>query len=449
MTQELIVTPDTATAQRKADPMTAAHTTATHSGVQRERRKQRLTRLGSHVIFVGTFAILGGSLRGFNLLLVIAAIVVATMILQWRFVRRGIEAVSLSRRLPNWAFAGTPVRVRFQMRNLSQYVPLAMLRIEDRLMEHNTGQTCDAVCGTAVVSPGTTVSPHYECVFSRRGRYVFGPMSLSTSFPFGLIQSQLEVADKEVLYVYPALVQLNRSWQRELIHRHGGSAATARRSGSSEGDFFGLRDWQMGDNRRWIHWRTTARTEHPVVRQFEQQRRFDTCILVDAYQPSATASSGSQLSEASSAESEAVELAIRLAATIVTQLVGGTNRIVLAVAGTASDAVLGRGGGEGQHRMLRMLAELAPASQPVCAAAAVKAMRIVGYSQDLLVISSRSLNDAMLQQPEIVKTIQPWSRRARMHWINTSDPAIDRVVDLNVTRFGSDASKTATATSRE
>ncbi len=392
---------------------------------QTTRRKQRLTRLGSHFLFVGTFAILGGSLRGFNLLLVLASLVVAALLIQWRAVRRAIESVAIERRLPEWAFAGSPFRVRFQLTNTSALIPIAMLRIDDNVKELATGshageKTVTASCGAAFVNASQTVSPHYECCIGKRGQYQFENLSVSTSFPFGLLRSQLESLDHEVLYVYPSLVTLRRGWQRELDHRHGGSNATARRSGPSEGDFFGLRDWQTGDSRKWIHWRTTARTDHPIVRQFEQQRRYDTCILVDAFMPS-----GSALPR----EVDAVELAISIAATIVSELVSGpSNRIVLAVAGQNGRALLGRGSGDGCHRMMKTLAELAPVTEPDIDRAISEAKAIVGYDQDLLVISSRSQFGAMLHQPEIAKSLQPWRRRSNMRWLDVTDSSIERVI---------------------
>jgi len=52
-------------------------------------------------------------------------------------------------------------------------------------------------------------------------------------------------------------------------------------------DFFGLREYQMGDPRRWINWRASARQdEHWFVNQFEQERIADVGIILDARQQS-------------------------------------------------------------------------------------------------------------------------------------------------------------------
>jgi uncharacterized protein (DUF58 family) len=217
--------------------------------------------------------------------------------------------------------------------------------------------------------------------------------------------------------VFPRLLTLRSRWQQRLTSRSGGVATTARRSGPVEGDFFGLREWQKGDSPKWIHWRTTARLNEPAVRQFEQQRRFDTCILVDAFY------------EGSDANDANVELAISLAATFVVHLVGlPSNRVVLAVAGTEADAVIGGGSSEGKRRMLEMLADVNPTDQPVVDDAAKKAIQIVGRTQDLLVISPRSMEQVKQSDPSVSGTISPWIRRGTFRWINVGHVSIDRWV---------------------
>lgn len=405
------------------------------------RRKHRLTRLGFHFVFVGAFAMLGGALRGFNLLLVLAGLMVGTLIMQWRWSRRSVAAISLQRRMPTEAFAGKPFRVRYHLRNRSRLLPVWMIRVEDRIESSDRAQTAAAVCGVGVISPNRTVSPHYDCVVARRGRYRFGPANLETTFPFSLFKSRQIVDDHSEFHVFPELLTLRPRWQRWLLSRSGGVATTARRSGSVEGDFFGLREWQTGDSPKWIHWRTSARLTELAVRQYEQQRRFDTCILVDAHQSA----------DQGTAEQGAVELAISLAATFLVHLVGSpSNRVVLAVAGTQADAVIGGGSSEGKRRMLEMLADVVPTDQPDIDDAVRRVFHIVGHTQDLIVISPRSF-DAVKQEDEaLTQTISPWVRRSSFRWINVSGPEIDRWIRRDGLAFGKasrdDAQKVTTST---
>jgi hypothetical protein len=131
--------------------------------------------------------------------------------------------------------------------------------------------------------------------------------------------------------------------------------------------------------------------------------------------------------DAGQASGEDVELAISLAATLLVQLVGSpSNRVVLAVAGAKADAVIGGGSSGGKRRMLELLADVEPTAQPVVDQAAKKAIQIVGRSQDLIMISPRSLEQVKQADPHVRETIAPWVRRGTFRWIDVRDRSLDR-----------------------
>ncbi|TWT51371.1 hypothetical protein Pla22_41480 [Rubripirellula amarantea] len=378
--------------------------------------------MGSHFVFVGTFAMLGGALRGFNLLLILAGIVAGTLIMHWRWSRRSVESISIRRRLPSEAFAGVPFRVRYRLRNHSRFMPAWMIRVSDEISHVGGTDTTTATCAVGVISASTTTLPHYDATITARGLYTFGPMSISTTFPFSLFHSRQVVSFEQQFCVFPALLSLKGSWQRQLISRSGGTTTTAKRSGQSEGEFFGLREWQTGDSPKWIHWRTTARLDQPAVRQFEQQRRFDMCILVDAYQQR-------KVKHQTSPNSVAVERAISLAATLLVRLVGSpSNRMILAVAGTEASAIVGGGSNMGKRRMLETLSCLSSSPTPELCKAIELASDLVGKAQDLIVISPRSLKEATESNSNLQEIIAPWVRRGSFRWIDTSDKDLNRWV---------------------
>lgn len=356
---------------------------------------------------------LGGALRGFNLLLVLAGLLVGALVMQWRWSRRSIEAISAQRRLPAEAFAGKPFRVRYRLHNRSRLMPVWMIRVEDQIEAVDRSDRAIAVCGVGVLSAQRTVVPHFDCVVARRGRYRLGPVALMTTFPFSLFSSRQIVDDRAEFHVFPRTLTLRGRWQQRLISRSGGVSTSTRRSGHTEGDFFGLREWQTGDSPKWIHWRTTARLSEPAVRQFEQQRRFDACLLVDAFDEGG--------------DERNVELAISLAATFLVRLISSpSNRVVLAVAGRQSEAVIGGGSIEGKRRMLELLADATATEAPNLTDAVNKAFHIVGTTQDLIVISPRSREAAQAADASIAPTISHWTRRGSFLWIDVSDSSIDR-----------------------
>jgi uncharacterized protein (DUF58 family) len=420
-----------------------------------------MSRLGWHFIFVGTFAMMGGAIRGFNLPLVLSGLIVGALLMQWRLARRMIESVESRRRLPNEAFVGQTFTVRFLITNHSRWLPAILLRVDDqidapvRATENplSSGRSTtkspfgsmstkygfatlaswfgrestqlSASCGVGRVNANSTVVAQYDCVASQRGRYDFGDSAISTGMPLGLMVIKRAMIDTQSLYVFPRLLPLKRDWRRRLQSRTGGIATTARRSGANDGDFFGLRSWQAGDSRRWIHWRTTARIGEPAVRQFEQQKRFELCVLVDAFWVPALNSAPQPLSGSPrQLDDETLETVVSAAASIVTAIVPTpTNRVALAVAGTKNSVVTGAGSREQLSAMLRLLSDLTPTAEPDLAGVIDQLFRSVGKPQDILVISPRS----MPPQAEQIRALI--SGRCTLRWYSTEDGTLDLLVD--------------------
>ncbi len=81
----------------------------------------------------------------------------------------------------------------------------------------------------------------------------------------------------------PRLGRLTENW---ATRRQEAFAGTQRRQRpGTDGDFYGVRDWRVGDGRRLIHWRSSARLGKLVVRQFERPRARDVAVVLDLWQP--------------------------------------------------------------------------------------------------------------------------------------------------------------------
>ncbi len=401
----------------------------------------RLSRLGWQFAFIGVFAMLGGAIRSYNLPLVLAGLLVGALLLQWRWARQTLVTLTLRRRLPTEAFVGEPFTVRFLVTNHSRWFPAWLLRIDDAIGSPGTAGrrmagwigrpdgVTKASCGIGAVPPGRTLTAQYQCQVQRRGRYAFGPATLSTGVPLGLMVAARTLRIQEDLFVFPRRLVLKRHWRQVLNSREGGTSASAGRSGVQEGDFFGLRGWQAGDSRRWIHWRTTARTGELAVRQFEKQRRFDLCILVDAYQPGAKAAGRRGTGAAtnvdnSSAEDAAIEFVISAAATLVTALVATpTSKIGLAIAGRHTIALPSGGSREQTIAMLRHLSEVQGSPQPDLVGAIKQMIHAGGRPRDLLILSPRPLAESSREMVQMIGNRTVWK------WCSLADGSISQLVE--------------------
>lgn len=399
------------------------------------RQRNRFTRLGFHFLFVGAFAMLGGSIRGLNLLLVLAAVTVALLIVQWRVCKRMCESLSVQRRLPTEAFAGAPFRVRYRVANLNWFAPAWMMRVTDLVTSTDNRDSLpsfESAIRIGILAAGATATPSSEIIVGRRGRYEFDNLSIATAFPFALMLATQTTDHKQSIDVFPKLLPLQRDWRKRVHSRSGGNASTSRRSGATEGEFYGLRGWQSGDTLRQIHWRTTARLETPAVRQFEQQQRFDVCILVDGWLPG----------NADSAQNEQLEFVISMAATLAVQLSADpVSRVVLAVADQIPTTRTG-GGQTGRLEMLRLLTNAAGTSSPDVVGAIEMACHSVGSVQELLVFSTRSQTQAAEQTDGLAGVLSEWARRGGLRWITPKDTAINYIFALGAPSAGSRMSET-------
>jgi uncharacterized protein (DUF58 family) len=153
------------------------------------------------------------------------------------------------------------------------------------------------------------------------------------------VRRTVTIDDPSALVVYPRIGRLTPGWTRRYGEAAHGSRRVTHQQGVMEGDYHGLRDYRSGDSRRWIHWRTSARRGELMVRQFEQQRNQDLCLLVDLWQPE----------NPSPKDLESVELAVSFAATIVSDrcrragsylITGTATKTAALTKGPASNALL-------------------------------------------------------------------------------------------------------------
>ena len=104
----------------------------------------------------------------------------------------------------------------------------------------------------------------------RRGVIPIGPVRTVRADPIGLVRRELIWTPTEDLVVHPRTIGVP-STSTGLIRDLEG--ATTRDLTSSDVAFHSLREYQPGDERRYIHWKSSAKTGTYMVRQFEETRR--------------------------------------------------------------------------------------------------------------------------------------------------------------------------------
>jgi len=133
----------------------------------------------------------------------------------------------------------------------------------------------------AFALPGLPRGGEHEELFAiptaRRAVIAVGPVRSVRGDPLGLVRRSMTWTDVEELYVHPRTVRL-ASTAAGFLHDLEG--ATTRDITSSDLAFHALREYIPGDDRRHVHWRSSARTGKLMVRQFEETRRSHVVVAL-------------------------------------------------------------------------------------------------------------------------------------------------------------------------
>ena len=130
--------------------------------------------------------------------------------------------------------------------------------------------------------PRLEVEERLELQPLRRGIGTGGTIDLRILGPLGLAWRQSRIEAPWTATVYPSLRGTSlRALPMQVLRRREAGLRSVRHRG--EGRLFeGLREWVPGDDTRIIDWKATARRGKPIARQYEDERRQQVMLLVDA-----------------------------------------------------------------------------------------------------------------------------------------------------------------------
>lgn len=158
--------------------------------------------------------------------------------------------------------------------------------------------------GVPALEPGERHDTLIAVPTSRRAIVPAGPVRSVRGDALGLLRRTVRWTERIELFIHPRTVALESS-AAGVVRDLEGIAST--RLTDHDLAFHALRPYESGDDRRNIHWRTSARTGVLMVRQFEETRRsrLTVVLVLDAEQY---------------ASDDEFELAVSIFASIVQQL---------------------------------------------------------------------------------------------------------------------------------
>jgi len=116
-------------------------------------------------------------------------------------------------------------------------------------------------------------------VFTQRGEAEFGRVTLRTCGPLKLVRKRYRMPEKTRVRVVPDLAKVAIEAERIL---RGDAGAKARQQISRGRDFDSLREYQRGDDPRYIEWKASARSRSLVVKRMIPEQRQDVFVLAES-----------------------------------------------------------------------------------------------------------------------------------------------------------------------
>lgn len=168
---------------------------------------------------------------------------------------------------------GETLKERLGLRNTS-VIPKLWLEVHD-------GGTLPGRSAGNVVSLGGRSEKRWRrrTVCERRGRYLLGPLTITSSDPFGLFERSVQVGNRRELIVSPQIVPLP-DFSLPALELPGGNVSQ-RRALHSTPNVTTVRDYLPGDSLSSVSWKATARQGQLMVKEFELDPVADVWIVLD------------------------------------------------------------------------------------------------------------------------------------------------------------------------
>ncbi len=364
------------------------------SPIERVQRRVALPPSGLAYLVIMIVLFVGSQVGQSNMLMLVFSLMAGPFVINGSVIVIMLQKLRVQRVMPESAFAGELIAVELVLKNEKSVFSSSLMAVTDTIA--NDRERLQSGVLIARVPPKDERSARYQITLMQRGRYRFGPVYVGSRFPLGIVERGLVFDLPGEILIAPRLGRLTPRWQREhgladeLVHRPD------TRAGIFEDEFHRIREYRPGDNPRMIHWRSSARQNELMVREFHQSRNQSLIVLLDLWLSD----------DPTPSEEDRVELAVSFAATICHAQMRQSRDANLFVA-SAGDRVLewsGKTGAASQESLMKFFARLEAGPSPRVDRIVDSALNERGVGTRTVVISTRKRVKGRLPVLEQLKT---------------------------------------------
>ncbi|MBC8166400.1 MAG: DUF58 domain-containing protein [Bryobacteraceae bacterium] len=238
--------------------------------------RQQITKLGFYFSVTVALVGLAAFASGNNLLFLLLAALLSTMLISGFVSRLGLAGLELNLQIPEHIAARRTVHGRMTLRNRKWISPSFSL--------HLVGADGSGLRDTLYIPliPARSVTQHsVDLWFPHRGIHTDNTFWFESRFPFGFTHRRAQVHLKREVLVYPCL-DLQPGFDMLLADINGEIDARQRGRGT---DFYRIRPYAAMESARHVDWKATAHTGDLQVREFSREQDQAVTIFLDLHLP--------------------------------------------------------------------------------------------------------------------------------------------------------------------
>jgi uncharacterized protein (DUF58 family) len=234
------------------------------------RAWRTVSPFGRALLLIGALCWLAGAWWAWKEFVIFAAVAIALIAIASLFTIGRIDLVTHLRVEPSRVIVGERAAGALTLRNNRKRSARAMR------VELPVGKAL-AVFSVPSLPAGGEAEELFVVPTNRRAVIPVGPTVTVQGDPLGILRRQRSWSAREEIFVHPVTVGLS-TMAAGLIRDLEGQ--TTAHLSPSDIAFHTLRDYVPGDDRRHVHWKSSAKTGRLMVRQYVDTRRSHIAVLL-------------------------------------------------------------------------------------------------------------------------------------------------------------------------
>jgi uncharacterized protein (DUF58 family) len=257
----------------------------------------RVTKRGAFfLLLIGMIAVSTFN-TGNNLLIIVLSFLLSALLVSGMFSNLVLYGLQVHLQIPDMIHAGQNVMLVLGLENVKRKLPSFSVILKGQLSKTEDLKRTDfsfAEKHFPYIRPAETLTVKVGCQFEKRGVYPVRAFQVRTQFPFGFVSRGRRIETDGKITVFPALLELDEIFLR---HPFLQGPETRHRKGKGTG-LYNIRDYQRGDDARFVSWKSSAKLSRLMVKEFLLEEEDFLILAFSTFLPDQTEENLNQFEKA-------------------------------------------------------------------------------------------------------------------------------------------------------